>query len=141
MERFMVEDVMNTLREDIKTKKLCSSDLSYTTYYHRKLMQELRTLDSVVLFGAGKHGQIILDEMLQHDIGNVICYCDNKASGTLIRGIKVISPHEAINLYPEAYYVITPMDYQEEILVQLINMGIRIEHIRLCDLLRTGLIL
>lgn len=140
MENFIVENVMNMLREDIRKEKLCSSDLSFTTYYHHKSIQEFKTFDRIILFGAGRYGEIALDDMLQHGIDAVRCFCDNSAAGSSIKGVEVISPKEAAALYPNVYFVITPKDYQNEMLVQLVNMGISVDHIRLYDLLNTGLI-
>lgn len=141
MEDFAVENVMRALRENIKEKKLCSSDLSFTSRYHHKFMQELKKLDEIVLFGAGRHGEMLYDDIIQHGIDTVRCFCDNKAAGQMIKGMQVLLPRDAVSQYPDAYYVITPNDFQNEILLQLVDMGIRVNHIRLFNMLNTGLIL
>lgn len=140
MEKFMVENVMDMLREDIKRKKLCSSELSFVSLYHNRLIQNLKNLKSIVLFGAGKYGELILNDLLQHGIDTVQCFCDNKIKVNSIQGLRVISPQEAMELYPDAYYVITPRDFQYEMLVQLVHLGINVDNVRLFELANTGLI-
>ena len=140
MEKFTVETVMNKLREDIRKQKLRSVDLSYTTYYHHKSIREFETFGRIVIFGAGRYGEIALADMVQNGIEAVVCFCDNSASGDSVNGVEVISPGEAVERYPDAYYVITPKDYSNEILTQLVNMGITVDHIRIYNLLNTGLI-
>ena len=45
-----------------------------------------------------------------------------------------------MNQYPDACFVITPKDYENEILRQLVHMGVDVENIVIFNIKNTGLI-
>lgn len=131
MKEFKVEEVMNTIRKEIKEKGACTDELSYITTYHNKLIKQLKTKKELVIFGAGMYGKSILDDLEQHGIMTIKCFCDNntKSIGKKIGDYEVLAPQEAWKKYPEACFIITPKLFKNEILIQLIQMGISIDNI------------
>lgn len=142
MEKFNTQRAMEEICHAIAEEKPCLSDLHFTTFYYRKLIKMLKAPEELVLFGAGKYGGAVLAALKREGIDGVRCFCDNndKAWGNLIDGLEVISPQEAVEQYPDACFVITPKDYENEILRQLVHMGVDIENIVICNIKNTGLI-
>ncbi|MDF2530905.1 MAG: hypothetical protein K0Q65_486 [Clostridia bacterium] len=121
------------------------SDMAYRLYhdYHSNLEGEfwsfLKGLPSskdmgsdkkVVLFGAGINGRVFY-EFLKHCGYRADSFCDNDKSkyGTKHCGLPVISPQELINQYPDAYVIITIQNYVQEVMQQLIGMGVSADNI------------
>lgn len=142
MEKFSTQQAMAEIHRGIAQEKPCLSDLYFTTFYYRKLIRMLKEPQRLVLFGAGKYGETILAALKREGIDTVQCFCDNndKALGKRIDGLKVISPQDAMNQYPDACFVITPKDYENEILRQLVHMGVNVENIVIFNIKNTGLI-
>lgn len=143
MREFNTQQAMEEIYEEIAKEKPCMSDLYFTTFYYRKLIKLLRKSPQLVLFGAGKYGEAILAALKREGIDTVQCFCDNngKAVGSMVDGLKIISPQDAVEQYPEACFVITPKDYENEILRQLVHMGVDIENIVVFNIKNTGLII
>jgi len=143
MEKFNTQQAMAEIYEEIAEGDFCLSDLHFTTFYYRKLVKMLRKPEKLVLFGAGKYGGIILAALKRERIDTVQCFCDNneKALGNIIDSLEIISPQDAMKRYPNACFVITPKDYENEILRQLIHMGVDIENIVIFNIKNTGLII
>lgn len=141
MEQFAVEDVMKRIRGEIRDKGLCIDELSYISPYHNRMMKRLKLCKELIIFGVGKYGQLTLEDLEQHGISTVKCICDNnkKVIGKKIRGYGVLSPEDAFANYPNASFVITPSEYENEILAQLIHMGVKIENAIIFNVKITGL--
>lgn len=89
------------------------------------------TTDEIVIFGAGRDLERILDKLVEMCITNrVVCICDNsrEKQGKEINGIKVISPDEAINYYNDAAYIVYNQ-FRIEICRQLKEQGIEKIHL------------
>lgn len=140
MAKFEVECVMKDIREKIADKKMRENDLSYVTYYHKKLLNALREYNKLIIFGAGNYGKIVLRDLKQHGFENICCLCDNKINVSEVDGTEVITPDEAVERYPEACYVITPKNYENEIMLQLTDMGVKIQNIKIFNVENAGLI-
>lgn len=140
MAKFEVECVMKDIREKIADKKMRANDLSYVTYYHKKMLNDLREYNELIIFGAGNYGKIVLRDLKQHDFENICCMCDNKINVSEVDGTEVITPDEAMKRYPEACYVITPKNYENEIILQLTDMGVKIQNIKIFNVENAGLI-
>lgn len=140
MEKFDVEKVMENIRTEISQKQLNSGMLSFATLYYRKMIEYLKSQSEIVIFGAGKYGTIVVEDLLQHGFDTIKCICDNKAAVEPINGIKVLLPKDAVKLYPNACYVIVSKLYENEMLSQLIHLGIEIDNTRIFNLESTGLI-
>lgn len=140
MEKFGVEKVMENIRTEISQKQLNSGMLSFTTLYYRKMIEFFKRQSELIIFGAGKYGTIVAEDLLQQGFDTIKCICDNKAAVDPIHGINVLLPKDAVKLYPNACYVIVSKLYENEMLSQLIHLGIQIDNARIFNLERTGLI-
>ena len=142
MAEFTTQQVMKEIQEELSKTMPHLGDLYFTTFYYRKLIRLLKEQKELVLFGAGKYGIAILAALKREGISNVRCFCDNneKALGKTVDGLPVISPEDALEQYPDACFVITPKDYENEILRQLVRMGVDIESIVIFNIKNTGLI-
>lgn len=142
MVEFDTQQVMKEIHEKISAGQSRLSDLYFTTFYYRKLVKMLKDPAELVLFGAGRYGEIVLSALKGEGIRTVRCFCDNsdKAVGSIVDGLEVLSPADAANRYPDACFVITPKDYENEILRQLIHMGVNIEKIVIFNIKNTGLV-
>lgn len=140
---FNTQQAMEEIYAELAEVKPCLSDLHFTTFYYRKIIRMLRAPKRLVLFGAGKYGEKILTALKREGIDTVQCFCDNSSSavGNLIDGLEIISPQDAVEQYADACFVITPKDYENEILRQLVHMGVDIENIVIFNIKNTGLII
>lgn len=141
MEQFNVEKVMHSLQREIREKGLCTEELSHVTSYHNKLIKKLRLREELVIFGAGTFGKRVVEDLKQHGISGIQCFCDNSAKviGKRIGEFEVLSPEKAWKSYPDACFVITTKWYENEILSQLIHMGVSIDNILTFNLKLAGL--
>lgn len=140
MEKFRTQDVMEQIRKEITDKGLNYSQLNYITPYHNKLIERIKTKEDIIIFGAGVYGTKVLDDLLNHKIDTIRCFCDNKNAGSKIEGYEVLSVARSKELYPDGTYVVTPKWYENEIVEQLIDMGISIKNIIIFTVEETGLI-
>lgn len=142
MDKFNVEQTMEEIRSMLKERKLRDSQLYYVSRYHNRMIKQLLEAEEIVLFGAGEYGKIILKDLQQQEIHTVKCFCDNNKSliGSEIEGIKVLSPEDAVSQFSKAYFVVSPKDYMNEILRQLVHMGIEVDCILLFDVKNAGLV-
>ena len=142
MGEFNTRQAMQEIYDDISAEQPRLSDLHFTTFYYRKLIRLLREPAQLVLFGAGKYGTAVLSALKREGIDTVQCFCDNnhKVIGQLIDGLRIISPQDALEQYPSACFVITPKDYENEILRQMVHMGVDIENIVIFNIKNTGLV-
>ena len=136
---FRAEEVMENLKREILQKNLFLSDLTFTTLYYRNLVNELRAYADIVLFGAGRDGRAVLDILRQDRVDTVRCFCDNMIIQDECMGIKVILPEDATRSYLGACFVITAKNYRNEMLAQLMRLGVDIGNIKLFEIENTGL--
>lgn len=141
MGEFNTQQVMAEIQKKIFEEQPCLSDLHFMSFYYRKLIRILKEPEKLVLFGAGRYGEIILSFLEQEGIQTAQCFCDNdvQALGRYICGLEVISPKDALRRYPNACFVITPKDYENEILRQLVHMGVSIDNIVIFNIKNTGI--
>lgn len=85
----------------------------------------------VVVYGAGNWGRFIQAFLLIQHLGDVKCFADQSQSlqGVKIQGTKVLSPEDALQAYPSAYYLIANAKHRDEIYKYLIYGGISEHHI------------
>ncbi|MCI8899528.1 MAG: hypothetical protein HFH76_02695 [Lachnospiraceae bacterium] len=139
---FNTEKVMEQLRGEIQEKQFHMSELSFTTFYYRKLIRMLEGREKLVLFGAGRYGELILRMLRQEGIQTVQCFCDNSVRriGSCVCGLEVRSLEDVCLNYPDACFVITPKDYENEILHQLVHTGVDIANIMVFNIKNTGMV-
>ncbi len=136
---FKTEEVMKLLRESISEKKYNSSQLSYVTSYHDKLLNLCRNADDLILFGSGNFGKRILLDLIDNGLNNVRCFCDNKRAGDTVLDLPVLSLEEAKEKYPDGTYVITPKGCENEIIRQLAHADVSMDHVVIFIYSETGL--
>lgn len=107
----------------------------------RKLMldfiQKVRHLDNVILFGSGNVGGTVAAILKKNGLNNIRAWCDNnnKKWGLVYIDKEILSLSEAINRYSnDASYIITAVDYKDEIWAQLVDAGINPDKIIYCPL-------
>lgn len=87
---------------------------------------------SLIIFGAGKNGNRILEFLELNDCGHKVWYfCDNNHElwEKTVRGIKIISPQEAVG-YKEAHFLVSGR-YAKEIVEYLSRNNIKKIHLLL----------
>ena len=136
---FNTEEVMNAIRKKISDEGKQIDELGFISPYHNKMVKKCLERKQLVRFGAGVYGELFLSDLLNHKADNICCLCDNKQAGRTILGYDVLSPSDAHEKYPDATFVITPRLYENEILAQLDEMGIKVSNILILTMLETGL--
>lgn len=141
MEKFHTQQVMEEIQKRTLENRPHFSELNFTTFYYRKLIKLLKEFHQLILFGAGRYGEIVWETLQLESMDTVQCFCDNNSGawGKLVRGLEVLSPQDAFSRYPDACFVITPKDYENEILHQLVHMGVCIDHILIFNIKNTGM--
>ena len=141
MEKYHTQQVMEEIQKRILENTPQFNELNFTTFYYRKLIKLLKEFDQLILFGAGRYGEIVRATLQLESMKSVQCFCDNNSGtwGKIICGLEVLSPQDAFSRYPDACFVITPKDYENEILRQLVHMGVTIDHILIFNIKNTGM--
>ncbi len=139
MKIFNTEETMKEIHEKIRRSGCCNDELGFISPYHNKIIRNCLGREQLVIFGAGVYGELILKDLLDHKANNICCFCDNKQAGTALLGYDVLTPAEAFEKYPQATFVITPRLYENEILWQLDDIGVRATNIIIVNMLETGL--
>lgn len=72
-------------------------------------LDEIRLLPEVVLYGAGKVGRRLVEQMSEPERQHICCFADQLASKKeeTIHGIKVNRIEDAYKMFPNAIYVVT----------------------------------
>lgn len=128
---FYTEDVMASIKKQIRDENISVRKQYLANGYYERKMVEYRKQKEIVIFGSGNYGKELYKMLKKEEIHTVKCICDN---GTVRQGEKmgeldILSPREAIDQFPEAMYIITPRGYGDEILRQLVDMGINVQQI------------
>lgn len=139
---FNTEAVMKQIREELQKSQVYQESASYITTYFHKCVDRLKKEEAVVIFGCGIYGKAIYDSMVLAGVENIKCFCDNNKNfaGTSYKGCEVLLPAEALDRYPDACFVVTPAGYENEILVQLFDMGVSVRNIFIINISLSGLI-
>lgn len=94
----------------------------------RKRLHDLLESDRpLVLMGCGSDGMRMLDELRERrTLGRLACLADNdeKLQGKQHFGKEILSPQAAHERYPEAAFLVTSLNYGDEIKAQLTGMGV-----------------
>lgn len=113
-----------------------------TPYYARRL-EEYQKQSQIVIVGAGRFGRRLYETLDDEGAATrICCACDNNRNGglQLQRVLPVLSVETAVKTYPDAYYIITPREYENELLQQLAGLGIPVKNISIFTFAYTGLI-
>ncbi|WP_276948635.1 glycosyltransferase family 2 protein [Acetatifactor muris] len=90
------------------------------------LIKNIAVNKKIVIFGYGNAGTFVYAQIRKHGLGTVVAFCDNQAEKQelLYNGISIMNPTEAVDLYPDACFVITSSRGLDAIEKQLISMKI-----------------
>jgi FlaA1/EpsC-like NDP-sugar epimerase len=137
---FDVELTMEKLRRQIKNDGIEPD--GFNNKYLAKVMNMVRSEECVVVFGTGAYGKIVVDYLRKSDISNIACFCDNNADrgNSEMMGLAVLKPEHACCKYPDACYIVTPKGYDNEILRQLVGLGVSVENIVLFNVVFAGMV-
>lgn len=81
---------------------------------------------SIVLCGIGRYGQRVIDMLNCRGIlPSLIADNDEKLIGKSFIGISIVKPLDAVSVYPDANYIVANRNHSEEIVRQLLELGIR----------------
>lgn len=123
LRRFEAENKLPVSPEDFRAKRQQEKkDLQAIFARH----------SSIILFGCGSDGIRLLDYLrAQGKLSNITALTDNNAAlhGTMLFGLRVISPAATVQNYPQACYLIASLNYGEAIRQQLLLAGITEENI------------
>lgn len=97
------------------------------------LLEKLASTKEIVIFGSGKLGEFAPVLLQLNGINTIKAYCDNDSAlwGKKLQGKPILSPSEAVQIYPKAVYLVANKLHRQEIKQQLVNMGININ--KICD--------
>jgi S-adenosylhomocysteine hydrolase len=140
IEKFNTEETVNKIKEEIKIKGYKVDELSFIPNYHKRVVDMVRENGQAVVFGLGRHGKSIAEDLKKAGV-EVVCFCDNNENrnGDIANGKVVMRPADAYEKYPEACFVVTPKGYENEILQQLTDIGVSVGNIILFDAELAGL--
>ncbi len=142
-ERISIEKIIEDIRKDIDGRQAPISEKYLLTPYYMKRIAEIKKMDKIVIVGAGLYG-VRLYEMLELEgiSAKVCCFCDNNVGqkGYLFHEMPILNVEEAVRCNTDAFYVITPRFYENELLQQLGELGIPIGRIMIMTFGYTGLI-
>ena len=140
-EHFDVETVMQQIKKKAANRKMNQERLLYKTDYYYKSMNYLRQQDKLILFGVGNFGQLLYEELMSNDFQTIVGVCDNdeKLIGSKFNGYEVMRPSDAVKMFPDACFVVTPVQYENEIMLQLSELGQPISKIRIFNMKISGL--
>lgn len=130
VENFNAEETVKKIKEEIKKQGFQLDELSFIPNYHKRVVNMIRKKGQAVIFGAGNMGRSVEDDLEKSGV-EVMCFCDNNENyiGNITDGKEVMRPDDAYKKHPKACFVITPRGYENEILKQLINIGVSVEDI------------
>jgi glycosyltransferase involved in cell wall biosynthesis len=80
----------------------------------------------IVIFGAGKYGKFFHALSENRYPGKVVAYCDNRTdlAGTLLQGVAIVEPSQAVTSFYGAVFVITVSNDAEGAYEQLLQLGL-----------------
>lgn len=118
------EDPFTTL-QDLKQQE------NYIEDRYTKIIRLLELNKDIVIFGAGNFGERMIgfEKLLRKSC--IKCLCDNNSElwGGYRHNFPVFSPDIAIELYPDAYYIIANIKSKDDIRNQLQKMNVEDEKI------------
>ncbi|MBD5523530.1 MAG: hypothetical protein HDR04_03765 [Lachnospiraceae bacterium] len=126
--KFYTEDVMASIKKQIKDENIPVREQYLASGYYERKMTEYRKQKEIVIFGSGNYGRDLYKMLKIEGIRSVKCFCDNGGArqGREFGGLDILSPQEAVERFPEAMYIITPRGWGDEILRQLVDIGINV---------------
>lgn len=137
-----VVEIIETFKKEIEGENIPIWKQYLASEYYARRMNEYREQSDIVIFGAGKYGKFVYKMLSLEKIQTARCFCDNSASEKewKIGELDVLTPQEAIQRFPNAMYIITPRLYENEMLRQLVDLGIDVRHISIFVMDSVGMV-
>ena len=90
--------------------------------------------NNVIVFGFGGYGKSLIKYLYKYNI-NIHAVCDNNSTlwGIQKYNLSIYSPSECTKRYSNDYYVIANKKYSKEMQKQLLDLGIKMDHIYIMD--------
>ena len=97
-------------------------------------LQYIRANNEVVVFGTGLRGKSVY-AFLENNGIDIRAFCDNNP-GTMEEydRVSVISPQNAVEMYPDGLYIISSMKYKDAMTDQLVELGVSKDRIHVYPL-------
>lgn len=124
---------MNKFEAEIEQIRQTCGSAEFTQQIQK--IRELFSGKPLILCGAGTIGDSVAQLLTRYHV-KVNCFCDKSKSGVQKNnGIPIISPHQMISQYSDANIIVCSVNYKEEIIQELICLGIPAEQIYCRDTL------
>lgn len=94
-----------------------------------KIIDICHSKQTVVIFGCGKLGKQLADELLNNRITNIGAFGDNNVSAGEYREIPIKNVKQCLIDYSQASWIISSPIYAKEMKNQLLALGVRAENI------------
>lgn len=144
MERdFNVVDIMNDIKENIQSSEMSVAAQYLASPYYVRWMAEFKKQEQLIIIGSGVYGLRLYDMLAAEGISDKVkCFGDNskERQSQKERDLSILSVETAVAAYPDAYFIITPQKYENELLRQLIHLGISVDRICVYMFAHTGLV-
>lgn len=102
----------------------------YAQEKRKGMLARIYSSESIVIFGVGANGQKLYSLLKEKGRDkSVKCFCDNSTNKNMDIFAEIYTPEEAVLKYEDSLYLITPENYQIEIIGQLLGLGIRPDNI------------
>lgn len=140
---FYIEKVIEEIKTDILSSEISVADQYLASPYYEKMMSEFKKQTEIIIVGSGVYGLRLFEMFEAEGVASIVkSFCDNskERQELKIKNLEVLSVKDAVRKYPYAYYVITPKKYENELLRQLIHLGISVEKIAIYIFMYTGLV-
>jgi len=94
---------------------------------HKKIAELLNSKRNILQFGLGGDGiRFIAYARERGFISRITAITDNNSDlwGKELFGVRIIPPNDSVNEFPDSVYLVTSINYAEDICSQLIRMGV-----------------
>lgn len=144
MEKFFgVENVISDIKEKVSISGISVAQQHLASTYYEKMMDEFKKQNEIVIVGSGIYGLRLYEMLEAEGISLAVkCFCDNsrERQELKIHNLSILSVEDAVLKYSYAYYIITPKKYENELLRQLVHLGILVDNIAIYTFMHTGLV-
>lgn len=100
----------------------------------KQRLEEIDSQKSIVIFGNGDMGRLVY-QYLTYNKKNIVTYIDNNSElwEKAVADIPVISPENAVRLFPDGVYIVANITNFQSMKNQLMNLSVKEENIILCN--------
>lgn len=127
-----VKEIMDSIQQTARTENDFGERKPYSTEYSSRRINVYKEQPQLVIMGAGSYGKKICSILSMEGLEDrIVCLCDNSVSrqGTKYNGWNIYSPLEAYEKFPIAMFIISPKGFEDEMIRQLVHLGVDIEKI------------